>query len=117
MNKVQQQQHHKRSRLQRNRRKVLSSSSRPRLHVYRSNKHIYCQLIDDTSHKTIVSSSDIVTKATGTKIQKATIVGADLAKKAKQAKITKVKFDRGMNKYHGRIKALAQAARDGGLEF
>lgn len=103
--------------------KLFGTSSRPRLSVHRTNKHIYAQIIDDELGKTIVSSSDITlpksksTKSTQTKTQKASLVGTNLAQDATKAKIKAICFDRGQNKFHGRIKALAQAARDNGLEF
>ena len=95
----------------------------PRLSVFRSSKYIYAQIIDDTVMKTIVSSSDVKSKnkaksEEGTiKIQSAFAVGQDLATKALAKKVKKVVFDSGGNKYHGRVKALADGARKGGLIF
>lgn len=104
------------------RRKVGSSPSRPRLCVYRSLNHIYAQLIDDPSARTLVSMSTldsevrVRTDAAG-KTKKAETVGTLLAEKALDSGIKSVVFDRGGYKYHGRVKALAEAARKAGLEF
>ena len=99
--------------------KVKKVSSRPRLHVYRSNKHIYAQIIDLKSGKILAAASDfdITNKTKLTKNQKAVEVGTTIAKKATKAKVKAVAFDRGPHKYHGRVKALAEGAREGGLEF
>ena len=97
---------------------VVGTSERPRLSVNISNLHIAAQIIDDSSHKTLVYSTTAGQKdATGTMTEKATWVGQDIAKKAKAAKIKLVAFDRGSKLYHGRVKALAEAARKEGLEF
>jgi large subunit ribosomal protein L18 len=97
---------------------VTGTAERPRLSVYVSNMHIHAQIIDDAAGKTIASSSSAASKeAKGTLSEKAAWIGADIAKKAKKAKVTAVVFDRGGRKYHGRLKALADAAREGGLEF
>lgn len=93
------------------------TASRPRLSVKVTNLHISAQLIDDDASRTLVSATSVGQKLTGTMSEKATAVGADIAKKAKKAKLSSVVFDRGANKYHGRIKALADAARQEGLEF
>jgi len=100
-------------------RKTLSGSAdRPRLSISVSNRHIIAQIIDDTTSKTLVYVSTVGEKITDKNMtDKASIVGSDIAKKAKAMKITKVVFDRGSKKYHGRVKALADAAREGGLEF
>jgi large subunit ribosomal protein L18 len=98
--------------------KVNGSEDRPRLNVYVSNNHVHAQIIDDTKAKTLVSSTSVAAAAPKTNLtEKATWVGADIAKKAKKAKIAKVVLDRNGRKYHGRIKALADAARQNGLEF
>lgn len=90
----------------------------PRLSVFRSIEHIYVQIIDDAQGKTIVSSSDKQVKTDGKKrLEVAALVGADVAARAKKAGITSVIFDRGPNRYLGRVKALAEAARKGGLKF
>jgi large subunit ribosomal protein L18 len=96
---------------------VSGTPERPRLTVSVSNLHVSAQIIDDTAHKTLVATSTIGTKQTGTMTEKATWVGVEIAKKAKAKKITKVSFDRNGRKYHGRVKALADAARQNGLEF
>lgn len=96
--------------------KMQGTADRPRLVVYRSNTAIYAQLIDDTTGKTLVAASDMKVKK-GTGIKKAKTVGVDLAKKAKDAKITTCVFDRNGLKYHGKVEAVAQGAREGGLDF
>ncbi len=96
--------------------RVSGSTARPRLAVFRSNKGIFCQIIDDSVGQTLAAaSSKETTKATKTEMSKA--VGLLLAEKAKAAGVTKVVFDRGGYLYHGRVKALAEGAREGGLEF
>lgn len=99
--------------------KIVGTKDRPRLSVFRSNAHIYGQLIDDQSGKTLAYSSDLAVKGKSkeNKTQIATGVGEDLAKKAIEKKIKSVVFDRNGFKFHGRIKALADGARKGGLEF
>jgi len=105
------------------RKHISGTAERPRLAVYRSLSHIYAQLIDDQSEKSIVSVSDLspeikanIKKGT-TKSDKSVMVGELIAKKAIEKKIMTVVFDRGGFKYHGRVKALADAARKAGLEF
>jgi large subunit ribosomal protein L18 len=95
--------------------KVKGDASTLRLCVFRSSSHIYAQLIDDEQGKTIVSVNDLDLK--GNKSDSAKKVGTLLATKAKEKKIEKVVFDRGGYKYHGRVKALAEGAREGGLKF
>lgn len=98
--------------------KVSGTKDCPRLCVFRSNKHIEAQLIDDVKGATLVSASSVQLKLeNGSNIEAAKAVGAELAKKAKAAKITTVVFDRGGYVYHGRVAALAEAAREGGLKF
>ena len=98
-------------------RKTLSGTSeRPRLVVFRSLKHIYAQLVDDVSRRTLMTVSDAATTA-GKKTEKSAAVGKEIAEKAKAAGITRVVFDRAGYKYHGRVKAVAEAAREAGLEF
>ena len=99
-------------------RKVVSGSAlRPRLSVFRSGKNIYAQLIDDASGRTLVSASTTELKAKAKKTDASSEVGKLLAEKAKAKEITAVVFDRGGYKYHGRVKALADGAREGGLTF
>jgi len=102
------------------RKHVSGVSSRPRLAVFRSARHIYAQIVDDTSGRTLASASTLdasLKTATGKKSERAKQVGALIAERAKAAGVTKVAFDRGGYAYHGRIAALADAAREGGLEF
>lgn len=103
-------------RKQRVRAKISGTSTRPRLNVFRSNANIYAQLIDDTTGKTLVSANDLKLTS-GTKTQRATKVGEEIATKAKEAKISDVVFDRGGFVYHGRVKALAEWARSSWLHF
>jgi large subunit ribosomal protein L18 len=104
------------------RRRLTGSTERPRLCVYRSNKHIYCQIVDDAEAKTLVTASTLDTELAG-KLKKtwdresAKSVGELVAKRAKAKGITVVVFDRGGYIYHGRIAAVAEAAREAGLEF
>ena len=101
------------------RKKVSGTLERPRLAVHFSNKNVYAQVIDDVSGKTIAAAStaEKAIGATGANVESATKVGDAIAKRAKSAKIDKVVFDRGGFNFHGKVKALANAARDGGLEF
>jgi large subunit ribosomal protein L18 len=98
------------------RKNVTGTESRPRLHVFKSSQHIYAQLIDDSKGVTLASSSDLAIKS-GTKTERATKVGEEVAKKALTKKVKAIVFDRGGFKYHGRVAALADGARKGGLEF
>ena len=97
--------------------KVVGTHEVPRVCVFRSNTNIYAQIIDDSEGITLVSASSLEFKGNGSNVDAAKLVGENLAKKAKKAGITKVVFDRGGYLYHGRVKALAEALRDGGLEF
>ncbi|MDG1426248.1 MAG: 50S ribosomal protein L18 [Flavobacteriales bacterium] len=97
------------------RKKVSGTSERPRLAVFRSNKEIYAQLIDDVSNVTLTSASSADSK--GTKTEQASVVGKLIADNALKAGISSVVFDRGGFLYHGRVKALAESAREGGLKF
>lgn len=109
--------------------KVKGAPERPRLSIFRSNRHIFAQLIDDTVGKTIVSTSDLKKQKSakkpiksrsasgGKKLEIAKRVGLELAKAAELKGIKKVVFDRGGYKYHGRTKAVAEGAREGGLKF
>ena len=101
------------------RKKVFGTVVLPRLSVFRSNKQIYAQLIDDLTGKTLVSAASLKEKSAqeGNKINQATVGGKLIAEKAQKAGITTVVFDRNGYLYHGRVKSLADAARDGGLKF
>lgn len=101
-------------------REIKGSKERPRLSVFRSNKAIYAQIIDDEKGRTLVAASEREVEKEAkrvTKVERASEVGKILAKRALKKGIKKVVFDRGTNKYHGRVKALAEGARSGGLEF
>ncbi len=99
------------------RKKIIGTSERPRLAVYRSNKHMYAQLIDDYAGRTLAAaSSRTVTDGDDPKAV-AKAVGKELASRAKEAGVARVAFDRGGFMYHGRVAALAEGAREGGLEF
>ena len=97
------------------RKRVAGTAERPRLVVFRSLKHIYAQLVDDTTSRTLATVSDH--KLTGKKSDKSTEVGKLIAQKAKDAGFSSVVFDRAGYRYHGRVKAVAVGAREGGLEF
>src|SRR5690348_156496 len=98
------------------RKKVAGSTERPRLVIYRSLKHIYAQIVDDSTGRTLAAASDL-NIAEGKKAERSTEVGKQLASRAKEAGITQVVFDRAGYRYHGRVKAVADGAREGGLEF
>jgi large subunit ribosomal protein L18 len=97
--------------------KISGTAERPRLSVTISNKHVSAQIIDDVAQHTLASSTTVGTKQDGSIATQAAFVGSDIAKKAKKAKITTVVFDRNGRQYAGRLKALADAARNEGLEF
>lgn len=100
------------------RKNLAGTKEVPRLNVFRSNKAIYAQIIDDTNGTTLASSSSLELKLTnGGNIEASQKVGKDIAEKCKKLKIKKVVFDRGGFLYHGRVAALAEAAREAGLEF
>ena len=102
------------------RNKIMGTSVIPRLNVYRSNTGIYAQIIDDETRTTLVSASSLdkdLKLKNGSNVEAAKVVGKSIAEKAKKANITKVVFDRGGYLYHGRVEALADAARENGLEF
>ena len=104
------------------RRNINGNAARPRLNVFRSNSHIYAQIIDDSSSRTLVSAStrDVEVRGamkSGGSREAAKVVGKVLAERAISAKIKAVVFDRGGRLYHGRVKALADASREGGLDF
>lgn len=119
MRKAQTKQQRRRRRHRRIRAKVFGTAEIPRLSSFRSSKHIYAQLIDDTAGRVIVSADDreIRVKKGKNKRDRAKEVGKLIAKKTLEKKIEKVIFDRGGYKYHGRVKALAEGAREGGLKF
>lgn len=99
------------------RKKIVGTAERPRLTVYRSNRHVYAQLVDDIGGRTIASATSL-TDATGEDPkQRAKAVGTAIASKAKDAGITSVTFDRGGFMYHGRVRSVAEGAREGGLQF
>lgn len=106
----------RKNRQERIRKQIKAVSNLPRLSVHRSNKHIYAQIIDDQAHKTVVSVIE-QDSMKGTKTERAKAVGEAIAKAAQDNKIKEVVFDKGAYAYHGRVKALAQAAREGGLSF
>ena len=97
------------------RNRVIGTAERPRLVVFRSLKHITAQLVDDVAHRTLLTVTDAA--ASGTKTAKAAEVGKRLAEAAKAKGVARVVFDRAGYRYHGRVKALADGAREGGLEF
>lgn len=102
------------------RKRVSGSPEKPRLAVYRSNKGIYAQIIDDVNGVTLCGASSLIKEiqsADGSKTDKSKLVGQMVAERAKEKGISTVVFDRGGFKYHGRVKALAEGAREGGLEF
>jgi len=107
---------------ERRRRRVRSAlkrrgGERPRLSVHRTGRHIYAQIIDDSAGKTLAAASTLGEKSSGANVDAAAKVGKDIAAAAKKAGVTSVVFDRGGFLFHGRVKALADAAREGGLEF
>lgn len=109
-----------RSRHKRVRRKVMGTAERPRLAVFRSNHHIYAQVIDDAQHHTLAAASTVesdLKASSGATCDASTAVGKLVAERAIEKGIKAVVFDRGGNLYHGRVKALADAAREAGLEF
>jgi large subunit ribosomal protein L18 len=101
----------------RTRNKVKAVSDRPRLSVHRSDQHIYAQVIDDTQGVTLAAASSVSLQKSGTKTDSAKLVGKAIAEAALAKGVKAVVFDRGGFKYHGRVKALADAAREGGLDF
>ena len=97
--------------------KIKGTEKRPRLVVYKSLKYTYAQVIDDDSKKVLLSASDAKVASKGTKSEKAKKLGTEIAEKAKEKKIEAVVFDRNGYKYHGRVKAIADGAREGGLKL
>lgn len=104
-------------RAQRTRAKLSLNAELPRLSVHRTLRHIYAQIIDDSKGVTLASASDLTVSSKGSKTDVAKLVGATIAATAKEKKVTAVRFDRGSFRYHGRVAALAQAARENGLTF
>lgn len=101
-------------------RRIIGNNSRPRLSIFRSLQHLYLQLVDDRCHKSLLGLSDLnLPEAMKIKkpVEKASALGALLAAKARASGVTKIVFDRSGYRYHGRVKALAEAARKGGLSF
>jgi large subunit ribosomal protein L18 len=104
------------------RRAIIAKGGRPRLSVFRSSKQIYAQIIDDEHGRTVAAASSLEKPMreqlkTGATVDAARVVGKEIAERAKKAGVAKVVFDRGGYMYHGRVKALAEGAREGGLEF
>ena len=97
--------------------KIVGTAARPRLSVFRSNRGMFLQLIDDAAGKTLASASSLEVKAKGKKVEISKELGKMIAEKAAAKKITAVVFDRGAYKYHGRVQAVAEGAREGGLQF
>ena len=106
-----------RRRHRRVRKKIVGTAERPRLAVYRSNRHIYAQVIDDFAGRTLAAASTQDNGESGSPKDRAKAVGVSIAKKAKEAGVTSVTFDRGGFQYHGRVAAVAEGAREGGLEL
>lgn len=117
MSKLTQKQANSLQRANRVRTAVSGTTERPRLSVHVSNLHVSAQIINDETSKTLAAVSTVGQKVSGTMTEKAVWAGTEIAKKAKAAKVNKVVFDRGSKLYHGRVKALADAARNAGLEF
>ena len=111
----------RRLRIKRRIRKVVSGTeARPRLSVYRSNKEIYAQIVDDVTGKTLAAASSRdkdISSSKGNKVEIAALVGKSIAEKALKAGVETISFDRGGYLYHGRVKSLAEGAREGGLKF
>lgn len=96
---------------------ISGTAARPRFSIFRTTTHIYAQLIDDEAWKTLCSASDLKINQKGTKTELAQLVGKQIAEAAQEQKISNVVFDRGGFRYHGRVQALADAAREAGLQF
>lgn len=117
MSELQKKTKNKQQRAVRTRSSIHGTAERPRLSVVISNRHVSAQIINDDEGKTLAAATSISSKGGVSMTEKAKEVGTEIAKRAKKAKITTVTFDRGAKKYHGRIKELADAARENGLEF
>jgi large subunit ribosomal protein L18 len=99
------------------RKSLFGTVERPRLAVYRSNRHIYAQVIDDSSGRTLAAASSLKDAPDGAPLERAKLVGTTLAGRAKQAGISQVSFDRGGFKFHGQVRAVAEGVREGGVEL
>ncbi len=99
------------------RHKVMGTAQRPRLSIFRSLRHLYVQLIDDESGKTLLAMSDYTLEKKSDALANAKMIGQEIAKMAKSKKITEIIFDKSGFSYHGQVKAVAEGARDGGLKF
>lgn len=118
MDRLMHKQHNLKLRKNRVRAVIAGTAQRPRMSVFISNKHVAVQIIDDIDHKTLVSVTTAGNKAAvGTMTEKAAMIGGEIAKKAQAAKVKRVVLDRNGKLYHGRVQALADAARKAGLEF
>ncbi len=117
MNKLVKKQEQRLKRKKHVRKNILGTALVPRLTVTRSSRYIYAQIINDEESLTLASASDVKSEKKGKKTESAMEIGKELAKRAKLKKIDKVVFDRNGYKYHGRVKALADGAREGGLKF
>ena len=118
MDALKRQTRRKRNRAHRVRKRVQGSIERPRLSVHRTSVHIYAQMIDDVDGRTLCAASSVSMKLPyGGNVEAAKKVGAELGRLAKEANIERAGFDRGMNRYHGRVKALADAVREAGIQF
>jgi large subunit ribosomal protein L18 len=117
MNRLRHNAENRAQRAHRVRANVSGTNERPRLSVHVSNRHAIAQIINDETHQTLAYVTTVSSKATGTMSDKMAGLGTDIAKQAKAKKVTNVVFDRGSRLYHGRMSALADAARKGGLEF
>lgn len=117
MNDIQKKLINRAARTQRSRADIHGTTERPRLSVHVSNQHVSAQVINDDTHTTLAAATTVGSKLKGTMSERAAVVGEQIAKAATAKKVKKVVFDRGGKQYHGRIKALADAARKNGLEF
>ena len=118
MDALKRQARRKRNRANRVRKRVHGTPERPRLSVHRTSVHIYAQMIDDVDGRTICAASSVSMKLPyGGNIEAAKKVGAEIGRLAKEASVERAGFDRGMNRYHGRVKALADAVREAGIQF
>ena len=117
MNKIKEKNLKAERRARRTRAKLFGTAARPRLSVFRSNRYLYAQLIDDERGHTILSASTHDIEKAGTKVEKSSALGDLLAKKAKEAGVESMVFDRGSYRYHGRVKGVAEALRNSGIKI